>query len=118
MKVRIQAPCLAAFDVVRGIHFISSATPIDDKRTWLWIRYSQRFVPKLLGGRLLARLIALMDYAVTIRSQDVPVMSSQRDDPTDISGYQLFEADRGVALFFSLRRRLLREAAQGRFEAA
>jgi phenylpropionate dioxygenase-like ring-hydroxylating dioxygenase large terminal subunit len=49
---------------------------------------------------------------------DLPALRSQQlDDPADVSRYHLLVADRGAALFFSLRHRLLREAASRRATA-
>ena len=118
-EVHLRLPTLIYFDVFPGLRFLLSATPIDAERTWLWGRYSQRWVPAALGGRQLVRVFGEIDFQVTFLRQDLPTLRSQLvDDPGDISGYHLIEADRGVALFFALRHRLLRDAAGSGIAAA
>jgi len=118
-EVHLRIPTLVFFDVFPGLRFVLSATPIDAERTWLWGRYSQSWLPAALGGRLLVRAFGEIDFQVTFIRQDLPTLQSQLvDDPGDISGYNLIEADRGVALFFSLRHRLLRDAAGSGIAAA
>lgn len=112
-RVRIRMPSLVSFDVLPGLNFTISATPIDAEHTWLWGRYSQSYLPAALGGRLLSKLVGTFDFMVTFVWQDLPVLRSQQlGDPSDISGYHLIPADRAVAQFFSLRHRLLREAKE------
>jgi len=118
-EIHLRLPTLAYFDVLPGLCFVLSATPIDAGRTWLWGRYSQSRVPAVLGGRVLVRAFGAIDFQVTFVGQDLPTLQSQLlDDPGDISGYNLVEADRGVALFFSLRHRLLRGADRSGIAAA
>lgn len=117
-EIHLRIPTLAYFDIVPGIRFVLSATPMDDRRTWLWGRYSQSRIPAGIGGRQLVRAFGELDFQWTFVRQDLPTLRSQLlDDPGDVSDYNLIEADRGVALFFSLRRRLLRAATDGIGEA-
>ena len=112
MQVRI--PSLVALELGPRMRLEASATPIDAHSTWFWVRITQTYLPAQLGGRLLARLIVWIQRII-FRLQDLPALQSQQlDDPGDIAGYHLVEADRGSALFFSLRRRLLREAGSRR----
>jgi len=43
--------------------------------------------------------------------QDTPVLESQADALADFSNYHLYEADRGIGLFFAILHRALREGA-------
>ncbi len=107
----LRLPTLATIEVVPGVRFVASATPIDGDRTWLWARYRQEWLPRWLGGRALSRLLALYDLTVIFSWQDARMLRNQQlDDPADISRYRLFEADRGVALYFGMRKRAILEA--------
>jgi phenylpropionate dioxygenase-like ring-hydroxylating dioxygenase large terminal subunit len=112
MQIRI--PSLIAMQLGPRLSLTASATPVDARHTWFWVRVTQAYLPAALGGRALAQLVVRIQRIV-FRLQDLPVLRSQGlDEPGDISGYHLLEADKGAALFFSLRRRLLREAASRR----
>ena len=116
--MRVRMPSLLTIELGPRLGIIASATPIDATSAWVWVRISHAYLPAALGGGLLARLIMGIQQFI-FNSQDLPALKSQQlDDPGDISGYHLFEADRGVALFFSLRRRLLREATSRPADAA
>ncbi len=104
----IALPTLAMIAVARGVGFIASATPIDDDHTWLWARYSQDYVPGWLGGRILARMAAKYDLEMVFSHQDMKMIASQQANVTgDISHYQLFEADRAIALYFAVRKQAI-----------
>jgi phenylpropionate dioxygenase-like ring-hydroxylating dioxygenase large terminal subunit len=110
---KLRLPTLATIEVLPGARFIASATPVDRNRTWLWARYRQDWVPWWLGGRPLARVLAAYDMSIVFWLQDSRMLRNQQlKDPGDISHYHLFEADRGVALYFGMRKRALLDAAR------
>ncbi len=103
---RLCLPTLASINISKRIRFIASATPIDEHNTWIWLRYSEDYLPGWLGGKLLARLAALFDINLVFTRQDLAMISTQQlDDPADISGYQLIDADRAIGMFFGLHKR-------------
>ena len=53
-SLQLRAPCLFHAELTPRYHMVASATPIDEERTWLWVRKTQSYVPAALGGRLLA----------------------------------------------------------------
>jgi phenylpropionate dioxygenase-like ring-hydroxylating dioxygenase large terminal subunit len=55
-----------------------AVTPIDAKRTWIWTRYNHHCLPSYLGGGVLSRLFAILDYFV-FKFQDIHVLRSQLD---------------------------------------
>jgi phenylpropionate dioxygenase-like ring-hydroxylating dioxygenase large terminal subunit len=108
IKARIKFPCVASFDVLPGVHFVGGATPIDENRCWLWARYSQDYVPWRFAGRSLMRLASLFDFALVFRRSDLPMLRSQLDTPGDLTHYKLYEADKGIGLYFAMYRERMR----------
>jgi nitrite reductase/ring-hydroxylating ferredoxin subunit len=104
IEARVRFPCIAAFDVFPGVHFIGGATPIDENRCWLWARYGQDYLPRALFGRLLMRIASFFDFTLVFRMGDQPMLMSQLDPAGDISRYRLYEADKGIGLYFAMYR--------------
>jgi hypothetical protein len=102
-------PSMAFIDF-QGIRIGYAIVPVDEKRTWIHARYSHDYLPRAFGGRMLSRIFSQLDrWVFTV--QDTPVLESQRDLLADFSSYHLYEADRGIGLFFSMFRRAMRDAA-------
>jgi hypothetical protein len=78
---------------------------------WLWARYGQEYVPGWLGGKAVAQMMAKFDLTLVFTHQAMRLLASQqRNDPDEISSYRLFEADRAIALYFSLRKQAMDQA--------
>jgi hypothetical protein len=59
VKVRFPGVCSIKFD---GIDIAYAFTPIDDHRSWIWTRYTHDKLRSYLGGGVLPRFFAAMDY--------------------------------------------------------
>jgi phenylpropionate dioxygenase-like ring-hydroxylating dioxygenase large terminal subunit len=106
VKFRFPGVCSIKFG---GADIAYAFTPIDRDSSWIWTRYSHDKFPSYLGGRLLSRLFALLDYFV-FHFQDIHVLRSQSDPVGDISKFHLYEADRAIGLFFGMLKRATLEA--------
>lgn len=92
------------------IRFLAIATPIDATHTWLYARYVQDFVTLPLLGRAVTWLTGMFDYRLLQTLQDAPVWRSQQsEDPGVLKPCHLLHGDAGVAAYFQLHERLLRE---------
>jgi nitrite reductase/ring-hydroxylating ferredoxin subunit len=101
-------PAIAHIEIFgASINYLLS--PVDENRTWIFGRYLQPDIPRALGGRIVSAMSARLDRAVFI-FQDYPVLSRQVDAPGDLSKFHLYEADRGVALAFGMRKRAMLDA--------
>ncbi len=111
LSAELRLPAIARVQEAAKLHLLISATPIDRDRSWIWLRYSEGYVPRWLGGALLARGIAWFDINPVFKRGDVPTLKSQQlSDPGDISGYHLTHADRAIALYFGMRKRAFEAA--------
>jgi phenylpropionate dioxygenase-like ring-hydroxylating dioxygenase large terminal subunit len=111
LYAELRLPAMAMVEEARKLHLVFAATPIDRDRTWVALRYTQGYLPRRLGGAVLARLLAWIDINPVFRWGDVPTLKSQMlDDPADISCYHMVPADRASALWFGLRNHALRAA--------
>ena len=95
--------------VFGGIDIGYAFTPIDEHSSWIWTRYTHAKLSSYLGGAMLSRLFALIDYLI-FNFQDIHVLRSQLDSPGDISKFHLYEADRAIGLFFGMVKRAMLEA--------
>jgi len=111
IAMHVVAPSLLLLEVSAKARFVAVVTPIDEERTWLFVRYVQDYVRVPGIGRLLAWMLGKFDYVLLQRHQDAPVWRSQRlERPDDIRHYHLLEGDRGVAAYFRIHQRLLHDA--------
>jgi phenylpropionate dioxygenase-like ring-hydroxylating dioxygenase large terminal subunit len=90
-------------------------TPIDDDRCWVYARYHHLKWHGMFS-RIAGTLAARYDRAI-LEFQDKGVLVSQGDRPGDFSHFKLYDADRGLALLFGLRKRAIL-AAQRRYATA
>ncbi|MGB6551942.1 MAG: aromatic ring-hydroxylating dioxygenase subunit alpha [Candidatus Binataceae bacterium] len=119
LRAELRLPCIARVEETQKFHLLVVATPIERDRTWIGLRYSEGYVPRWLGGSILARMIAWFDANPVFRWGDVPTLRSQQlDDPGDISHYHLVHADHGIALWFGLRTRAIEQAENQGIKAA
>lgn len=100
-KSTILFPCLVAIDFTDKLRVIAAAVPIDDENTWVYTAYAQNYLTWPVIGPLFTWLAYKFDWDLLQRYQDLPIWQSQQlDNPDDISQYQLFKADKAIALFF------------------
>ena len=119
LRGELRLPAIARVLEAPRLSLIVTVTPIDRDRCWAFLRYSQGYLPRWLGGRMLARIAAWFDLNVVFRRQDLPTLKSQQlDDPADISSYRLLHADRASALYFGMRKRAIQQALARSGEAA
>jgi phenylpropionate dioxygenase-like ring-hydroxylating dioxygenase large terminal subunit len=106
LRAELRLPGIARVQEAPKLHLLIVATPIDRDRTWMWLRYTEGYLPRRLGGSMLARAIAWMDIYPIFKWGDLPTLRSQRlDDPGDLSHYHLVHADSATALWFGMRKR-------------
>ncbi len=83
-------------------------TPIDEERTWVFARYRGLKIGGWLASAA-GKLAGRYDRAIFVL-QDRHVLLSQSDPPGDLSNFKLYPADRGIALFWGLRKQAILEA--------
>ena len=111
-RIKFRLPCLAAIRL-GGTDVTYAIVPVDAERTRVFGRYSHQFLPPALGGRFLSFLGSRLDRWVFVH-QDFAVLKSQSDPVGDISRFKLYEADRGIGLFFGMvKRAMLEESGRG-----
>ncbi len=110
VKFRFPGVCSIKFG---GVDIAYAFTPIDANHSWIWTRYTHDRFPSYLGGRMLSRLFALLDYFV-FNFQDIHILRSQVDPVGDISKFRLYEADRAIGIFFGMVKRAMHEAEEHR----
>jgi phenylpropionate dioxygenase-like ring-hydroxylating dioxygenase large terminal subunit len=106
VKFRFPGVCAIKFG---GIDIGYGFTPIDEHSSWIWTRYTHNKLPTYLGGAILSRVFAMLDYLI-FHFQDIHVLRSQLDPVGDISKFHLYEADRAIGLFFGMVKRAMLEA--------
>jgi nitrite reductase/ring-hydroxylating ferredoxin subunit len=93
------------------IHLIQVATPIDDDRTWMYVRYYQGYVRLPVVGPIASQALLEFDWKVAQQMQDIPIFQTQQPKVPGLdSGYRLIEADKGIALYLRGRDRLIAAA--------
>ena len=113
-QMHIVVPNILLLQFGPQIRFIATATPIDDSQTYLFAKYVQDYVRLPIIGKALTWLLGTFDYRLLQRLEDVPVWRSQQlDDPAVIRGYRLIEGDEGIARYFQIFHRLMREDGAG-----
>ncbi len=108
--MHLVAPFVMLLTFGTKIRFLAIATPIDTNHTWLYARSVQDFVTLPFIGRVVTWLTGLFDYRLLQVLQDAPVWRSQQyEDPGVLRDCHLLHGDAGVAAYFQLHERLLRE---------
>lgn len=107
-------PCSSYVTASDTFRLIIITAPIDDTRTWMFIRYYQDIV-KLPGlRRLMAWLLLQYEYRV-LQPQDWPLFDEMHGGTTggtvDDVPMVLVKSDQGLALYRKRRRQLLTESA-------
>ena len=108
-EAQFRLPSMARINF-QGIRIAYAVVPVDEKRTWIHARYGHDYLSRAFGGRMLSRAFSQLDRWV-FSAQDTPVLESQADALADFSNYHLYEADRGIGLFFAMMHRAMREGA-------
>lgn len=100
------------------VHLIQVATPIDDDRTWMFVRYYQGYVRLPVLGSITSQAMLIFDWKIAQEMQDIPIFQTQQPKVPGLdSGYRLIEADKGIALYLRGRDRLIAESAAQLTEA-
>lgn len=108
--MHVVAPFVGLLHFGDAVRFLAIATPIDATHTWLYARYVQDFVTWPLVGRAITKLLGLFDYKLLQVLQDAPVWRSQHyEAPDDLRDCHLLPGDAGIAAYFRLHARLLKE---------
>jgi len=109
--MEFKPPNVMHVQLTKKIHLMQVATPIDDESTWMWVRYYQGFVQRPVVGRIVSRLLLTGDWKIAQEMQDIPIFVTQRPAIPGLDlGYKFIQADRGIALFFNQRKRLMKQA--------
>ncbi|HKN00602.1 MAG TPA: aromatic ring-hydroxylating dioxygenase subunit alpha [Candidatus Binataceae bacterium] len=107
IKARFTLPSIALIEF-GGFYVNYFLTPIDDTCCWLFARYRATKMGSLLGSAA-GKLAARYDRAIFML-QDRHVLLSQSDPPGDFSRFNLYPADRALALLWGLRKQAILEA--------
>lgn len=108
--MHLVAPFVMLITFGTKIRFLAIATPIDARHTWLYARYVQDYVTWPFIGRAVTWLTGMFDYRLLQSLQDAPVWRSQQyEDPGVLKDCHLLPGDAGVAAYFQVHERLLRD---------
>lgn len=97
-----------------SVHFVTvAATPIDEARTWMWLRYQQPWLRLPFLGHALSWLLGVLDYEFVQRREDLPMFQAMPPGPPEPGQDVLVAADAGIATFHRLRRQVERALPPG-----
>ena len=108
------APNLTRFQIGKGLTFMAITTPIDAERSWLFVRYWQRWVRGPGIGKLTAWVAAQVDLRIFQYPQDLPVLRSLEPRHSGPGVNRFVRADGGSAAFLKLRERLRADSEKDR----
>lgn len=105
LEGRLSVAFPASFHVGLGARLDGAVVccPIDGERTWIGVRYEQRYLRLPLLGRLLTRLLLAAELRL-IQPDDERLTVSARPRSADLGAGHLVAADRGAAEWYRLRR--------------
>ncbi len=113
-----QLPCASFVTAADSFRLIIITAPIDDKRTWMFIRYYQDIVKLPVLRRVMAWMLLQYEYRI-LQPQDWPLFDEMHGGTTggtvDDVPMVLVKSDAGLALYRKRRRQLL--AAQAESDA-
>ncbi|MFV8755915.1 Rieske 2Fe-2S domain-containing protein [Nannocystaceae bacterium ST9] len=110
-NMRFKFPNVFYVDLTEYIWLIQVATPVDEHRTWGYVRYFQRMVTLPKIGPIFSRTLMRIDAALAQNFQDVPVFSTQSPHkPSLDADYKLIKADRGIYYYLAERDRRIAAA--------
>ena len=88
------------------------STPIDEQRTWVWVRYDQHWVSWPPLGRLLGRLALWVEWNHVQTREDLPILSRLQPLRAGPGVNVWVGADAGAARYVQWRARQLRAAQE------
>jgi phenylpropionate dioxygenase-like ring-hydroxylating dioxygenase large terminal subunit len=92
------------------VHLTQICTPIDDERTWMYVRYYQSVVTLPLAGPILTRGMLLFDWFVAQEMQDIPIFLTQQPKVPGMDAYRMIKPDQGIIMYFRRRDALIAAA--------
>jgi hypothetical protein len=92
------------------VHLTQICTPIDDERTWMYVRYYQSVVTLPLVGPILTRGMLLFDWFVAQEMQDIPIFLTQQPKVPGMDAYRMIKPDQGIIMYFRRRDALIAAA--------
>ncbi|MEM9454118.1 MAG: Rieske 2Fe-2S domain-containing protein [Myxococcota bacterium] len=111
LLVRLKFPNLLYLDFAERWHGMTIYTPIDEHNTWAFSRFAQSYVRvPLLGKAMVWAHLNFFYWPWVQDREDIPMMKamqSPRPNPVD---WNLCGADKGIALYFKERARLIEQA--------
>ncbi|PRQ06495.1 Rieske 2Fe-2S domain-containing protein [Enhygromyxa salina] len=94
------------------LRLIQVSTPVDEQRTWLYVRMYQRLSRLPIVGRTLSRMIMRVDGKIAQEVQDFAIFRTQTPaKPSLDCDYTLIVADRGIYYYLAERERRIAAAA-------
>lgn len=110
-EVIMRFPNLTFARLYPKLCFITAATPIDEKHSWVMIRYYQNYILDPLLGYLFARILVWFEFNVVQERQDLPVLKSLPAHTTGTQSYQLVAADKAIAYYWQMHEKLSNKAS-------
>lgn len=92
------------------VHLTQICTPIDDERTWMYVRYYQSVVTLPLAGPVLTRGMLLFDWFIAQEMQDIPIFQTQQPKVPSTDTYRMIKPDQGIIMYFRRRDALIAAA--------
>lgn len=108
--VRFRFPGVSYFEIDSWLRFTVVDSPIDDRRTWRYVRYYNVRFPVPILGKLWVEFMMRLDYLQTQLLQDRPMIKTMAIPRPGIYADKLVRADTGIAQYIQRRQELLRQA--------
>ena len=114
-RLAFQAPNVNLIKVTPRYQSLTMTTPVDEYTSWVAIRLYQTYVRVPVLRQMLDYYCNQFLFAVPQYRQDFPVFHTQTPRLTDLGTATPVQADRALAAYLKMRRRLIDEAkaAQG-----
>lgn len=112
-RMRMKFPNVIHVDLTDHLHLIQIATPIDDERTWMYVRYYQGYVRLPVVGSLVTKALLTGDWFIAQEMQDIPIFKTQQPKVPGMDvEYSMIRADRGIILYLRKRDALIAAAGE------
>ncbi|AUX45577.1 (2Fe-2S)-binding protein [Sorangium cellulosum] len=106
VEIGFKAPSITCIGFL-SMKLLLADCPIDDTHTWRYTRHHHDLVKVPLLGKALAWLLAVNDWNILQKRQDLPVAITQEPRAPVPGCDRLVRADAGIAAYLKLRRRML-----------